>query len=70
MRFGYRKTTKQENYAKPNKFSFALSAKNLQKGEYQDRVHSGKVVLVVVRWGGWTAQAAAKDRQGKANKRL
>ncbi len=31
------------------------------KGDYQNRVHSDQMVLVIVRWGGWKARAVAKS---------
>ncbi len=32
------------------------------KGDYQDRVHSDQMVLVIARWGGWTVWAVAKGK--------
>jgi hypothetical protein len=40
------------------------------KGNHQARVLLDKMVLAVVRQGGWTKQAVAKDTQAKADKRL
>ncbi len=40
------------------------------KRDYQAWVHSDEIVLVVVRQGGWTAWAVAKDDQMKVGKGL
>ncbi len=34
------------------------------KGDHQAQVHLGKMVLMVVRQGGWIAWASSKDSQG------
>jgi hypothetical protein len=39
-------------------------------GDYQARVNSGQMALVVVRQGGWTMGAVAKDTQMKAGRQL
>jgi hypothetical protein len=42
-----------------------LKSKLNLKGNYQAQVHSGQIVLVVDRQGGWTALTVAKDAQGR-----
>ncbi len=34
------------------------------KGDYQDRIHSDQMVLVIVKQVGWTAWAVAKGNSG------
>ncbi len=47
-----------------------LKSKLNLKGEYEARVHSGQMVLVVVRQGGWTMLTVAKGTQRRIRKWL
>ncbi len=45
-------------------------AKKKPQRDHQAQIHLGKMVLMVVKQRRWTAWAAAKDSQGKADKGL
>ncbi len=47
-----------------------LKAKLNLKRDYQARIRSGQMVLMVVKRGSWTALTVARDAQGRVKKRL
>ncbi len=61
-------TARQGGWIAVRQWPVALKSKHNLKGGYQAQVHSGQIVLMIVRQGGWTALTLAKDTQGVARK--